>query len=144
MDAHDLHGALCGSARLAFPRAAVAQLGHVGQKLANAHQAAGVHVGHQLGDVGHGPRLTGSHQRSPVARGIQEGFEQIGDRHPAGLGVELADEGCGARGTTTVLSHQRSTGRGDPLGSQRVPERGRSLRTVARLAQPDQRRIGEG
>ena len=40
-------------------QAAVPQVGHVGQELADAHQAAGVGVGQQLGDVARGARLPG-------------------------------------------------------------------------------------
>ena len=138
VDAHDLDRAFGGGARLAFPRAAVPQLDHVGQEFAGTHQAAGVRVGEELGDVARGPRLPGGDQRRPVTGGVEEGLEQVGHRRPAGLGMQVADQGRGARRPTAVLTGELSAGR-----AQRLPERGRSLRTIACLAQPIQPGIGQ-
>lgn len=116
MDAHDLHRAFGGGARLAFAGTAVPQLSNVRRELTHAHQAAGARVGQQLGNVARGSHLALSQQHGPVTGGIEQGFEQVGDGCATGEGVQVADDTLGLRGRAAILAGQRLTTR-----MERVP-----------------------
>ena len=76
--------------------------------------------------------------RGDLHAGVEKGLEQVGYRRPTGLGMQVADEGRGARGPTALLTGELST-----ACAQRLPEQGRPLRAVACLAEPVQPGIGQ-
>ncbi len=163
VDAHNLHSAPGGRAGLALSRSTVLQASDVLEKITHADQAAGVSVAQQLVDVAHRPLLPRLEERGSVGGLVQERLEEIAHLCAARHGVQLADQGDGARGSfvgdrvaavTPAGGRSWVDGRDRPgtkgeirLAPKDVPEgdavtAGRRL--VPRLRQAVDGRVGEG